>query len=288
MVTIVSLAKCNEGAGRSGAASNQRRRFSETLFTWMMRFRKLLLLAALCPPLQPFQPASNAVAPAGPLPSSETLDYSIEWRLITAGKTRIRFAANPAGFSTSVHMESAGLVSKLFKVEDEYSSDLERSLCARSSLFKTHEGSRQRETRISFDQERKKASYLERDTARNAVLASHEIDTPGCVTDIVGALYRMRTLNLDPGQSAKVAISDGKKSALARVDSQRLETVKTPAGAFRTVRYEAFLFDNVIYRRSGRVFIWLTDDSRRVPVQIQVRLQLAIGTITLQLEKEGI
>jgi hypothetical protein len=267
--------------------SNLRRPFSETLGIWMTRFRKLLLLVALCPPLQPFQPPSNAVAPAGPLPSSETLDYSVEWRLITAGKARVRFAANAAGFSTNVRLDSAGLVSKLFKVEDEYSSDLERSLCARSSLFKTHEGSRQRETSIAFDQERKKASYLERDTARNVVLASHEIDIPACVTDIVGALYRMRTLNLDVGQTGKVAISDGKKSALARVDSQRLETMKTPAGVFKTVRYEAYLFDNVIYRRSGRVFIWLTDDSRRVPVQIQVRLQLAIGTITLQLEKEG-
>jgi hypothetical protein len=53
------------------------------------------------------------------------------------------------------------------------------------------------------------------------------------------------------------------------------------------VRYEAELFNNVIYRRSGRVYIWLTDDRRRLPVQIQVRLHLAIGTITLQLEKEG-
>ena len=253
-----------------------------------MRFGKVLLLVSLCSPLQPFQPASNAVAPAGPLPSSETLDYSVEWRLITAGKARIQFSANPGtGFSTSVRLESAGLVSKLFKVEDEYSSELSRSLCAHSSLFKTHEGSRHRETRITFDQELKKASYLERDTVKNAVLASHEIDTPPCVADIVGALYRMRTLNLDLGQTEKIAVSDGKKSALARVDAQRRETVKTPAGIFKTVRYEAYLFNDVIYRRSGRVFIWLTDDSRRLPVQIQVRLQLAIGTITLQLEKEG-
>ena len=100
-------------------------------------------------------------------------------------------------------------------------------------------------------------------------------------------LEDMRTLNLEAGQSAKVPVTDGKKSALARVDCLRPETVKTPAGSFKTYRYEAYLFDDVIYHRSGRVFIWLTDDSRRLPVQIQVRLQLAIGTITLQLEKEG-
>ena len=172
-------------------------------------------------------------------------------------------------------------------MQDEYSSTLDRSLCAHSSFFRTHEGSRQRETSIAFDPARKKASYIERDTAKNAVLATHEIDTPPCVSDIVGALYRMRTLNLGLGQMAKVPISDGKKSAMARVDSQRLETVRTPAGVFKTIRYEAYLFNDVIYRRPGRVYIWLSDDQRRIPVQIQVRLQLTIGTITLQLEKEG-
>jgi hypothetical protein len=97
----------------------------------------------------------------------------------------------------------------------------------------------------------------------------------------------MRTLNLEPGQSTQLPVSDGKKSAMARVSSLQRETVKTPAGTYKTIRYEAFLFNDVIYRRSGRLYIWLTDDRRRLPVQVQVRLHLAIGTITLQLEKEG-
>lgn len=257
-----------------------------------MNFRKhrrgLVLLLTLCPQLQPLQPPSNVVAAPAPLPSSETLDFTVEWRLVTAGKAYLKFANNGAkGFNTSLRLESTGLVSKFFKVEDEYSSALDRSLCAESSLLKTHEGSRQRETRIAFDQERKKANYHELDTVKNTVLVSHEIDAPPCVCDIVGALYRMRTLDLELGQSGKIAVSDGKKSALAKIDAQRRETVKTPAGVFKTVRYEAYLFNDVIYHRPGRVFVWLTDDSRRLPVQIQVRLQLAIGTITLQLEKEG-
>ena len=246
----------------------------------------MLLLAAFCPPVESFQTQPTVVG-AGPLPSSETLQYNVEWRLITAGKMSIHFAATGGdGFQAKVHMESAGLVSKLFKVDDDYSSTLDQSLCASSSFFKTHEGNRQRETKITFDAVRKKASYLERDTVKNTVVLAHDIDIPLCVCDIAGGLYRMRTLNIEPGQTAQVPISDGKKSALVRVDAQRIETVKTPAGVFKAVRYEAFLFNNVIYRRSGRAYIWLTNDRRRLPVQIQVHLQLAIGTITLQLEKE--
>jgi hypothetical protein len=248
----------------------------------------VLLLAGLCQPLQPFQSQPSTAIPAGPLPTSENLRYSIEWRLITAGKTHLAWTATGAGgFQANLQIESAGLVSKLFKVNDEYSSNLDAGLCAHSSLMKTNEGSRHRETRITFDAERKKASYLERDTVKNAVLASSEIDIPPCVCDIIGALYRMRTLNMEPGQAGQIPVSDGRKSVMVRVESQRREQVKTPAGSFKTIRYEAFLFNNVIYRRSGRVYVWLTEDARRLPVQIQVRLQLHIGTITLQLEKEG-
>jgi Protein of unknown function (DUF3108) len=269
------------------------RSFSETLTIWMYslrghRFGLVLLLVLLCQPVEPFQSQTAAPVPAGAPPSSENLQYSLEWRLITAGKARLSWTATAGqGYQANLQLESTGLVSKLFKVNDDYSSGLDAGLCAHSSFLKTNEGSRHRETRITFDAERRKASYLERDTTKNSVLASSEIEIPLCVCDIIGALYRMRTLEMEPGQAGQIPVSDGKKSAMARVEAQQRELVKTAAGAFKTIRYEAFLFNNVIYRRSGRVFVWLTDDARRLPVQIQVRLQFHIGTITLLLEKEG-
>jgi hypothetical protein len=42
----------------------------------------------------------------------------------------------------------------------------------------------------------------------------------------------------------------------------------------------------VIYTRKGRAFIWLTDDDRRVPVRILLRMNFPLGTVTLDLEKE--
>jgi hypothetical protein len=247
----------------------------------------VLLLVALCQPVQPFQAQSSGLIAPGPLHNAESLRYNIEWRLITAGKAHLTWASSGSGFQAGLDVESAGLVSKLFKVNDEYSAAMDRNLCAHTTLLKTSEGSRHRETKIIFDQEHKKASYSERDVAKNTVLATKEIDVPGCVSDIIGALYRMRTLDMDLGQSRQIPVSDGKKSAMVRVEAQQRDQIKTPAGVFKAIRYEAFLFNNVIYGRSGRVYVWLTEDARRLPVQIQVRLQLHIGTITLQLEKEG-
>ncbi|MEK7407435.1 MAG: DUF3108 domain-containing protein [Acidobacteriota bacterium] len=222
------------------------------------------------------------------VPQNESLLYSAEWRLIRAGNATLTWspAAGTAGWETRLKLESVGLVSMLHKVNNEYTSALDESLCAASSLLKTNEGRKQRETAVTFNQEQKKASYLERDTVKNTVVDSHEIDIPGCVHDVIAALYRLRTMKVEMGAAVQIPISDGKKSVQARVEAQERETVRIGGVTYRTVRYEAFLFNNVLYRRRGRLFVWLSDDERRLPVQLRVRLPFYIGTVTLQLSPE--
>jgi hypothetical protein len=222
------------------------------------------------------------------LPAKETLYYTVEWRLITAGKAKLEWISEPrprAGPQVNLRLESVGLVSKFFKVEDDYSANLNAALCGQSVQMTTNEGSRQRETKVTFDSASRKANYLERDRVKNAVIASHEIDTPPCVHDVIGGLYFLRTLTLEPGQSSEVPVSDGKKSVMAKVEAQQREDVKTPQGAFKTIRYEIYVFNDVLYRRPAHLYIWLTDDRRKLPVRVQVRMQFTIGTITLLLEK---
>jgi uncharacterized protein DUF3108 len=220
------------------------------------------------------------------LPAKETLVYNIEWRLFNAGQAKIQLLQERrAGYQLNLHVESTGFVSKLFKVEDDYSANLNSSLCAESTQLTSHEGNRERETKVTFDASTKRASYLERDRVKNAVIAQHEIDIPACVHDVVGGLFFIRNLDLEPGQSVMVPVSDGKKSVMAKVEAQAKEDVKTSEGVFHTIRYEAFLFDNVLYRRSAHLNIWITDDRRRLPVQVRVRMTFTVGTITLLLEK---
>ena len=242
-----------------------------------MRFRLLWLFAV---------PISLASQQTGGAPSKETLIYNIEWRLFNAGKAKVQLSPEPrAGYQVNLHVESTGFVSKLFRVDDQYNASLNAAFCTEGLQMTTNEGSRQRETRITFDTNSKKASYLERDRVKNAVIGQHEIDIPSCVHDVVSGLFFMRTLNLEPGQNAYIPVSDGKKSVAAKVEAQAKEDIKTPEGIFHTTRYEVYIFDNVLFRRAAHLHVWLTDDRRRLPVQIRVRMTFTVGTITLLLEK---
>jgi hypothetical protein len=228
-----------------------------------------------------------AAAPSGPAGQSlvstpEKLTFRIEWRLITAGTAKLQRSAS----HLTLRLESVGLVSKLYKVEDTYNVDYDPGLCATSLHLAAQEGRRKRDTRVTYDRTRNQADYFERDLVKNTVVRQSQIDIPNCVHDVPGALHALRALRLEAGQSVELPVSDGKKSAMVKVDAVEREIIKVNGRLVKTIRHEAFLFNGVIYARKARLFVWLTDDDRRMPVQLQVRMSFPIGTVTLMLDKE--
>lgn len=208
------------------------------------------------------------------------LRYKVEWRLFDAGVGKLEFNGQNVA---RVQLESTGVVGRFYRVNDKYMAVLDSGLCTSTVSMQAEEGDRRRETLITFDKQNKRASYLEKDLAKNKVILQKDMDLPGCVHDVIGALLRLRSVKLEPGQSVNMPVSDGKKIVSARVDCEGKETVKTPAGSFPAIRYQAHLFDGVLYNRKGSLYVWISDDERRLPVQIQARLRFYIGTITAQL-----
>ncbi len=202
--------------------------------------------------------------------------------MIYAGDAKLTLHPDTA----TMHLESGGLVSRLFKVKDDYVVNYQDTTCAVNMQFDAIEGKRHRETKVVFDRQMKKASYIERDVLKNSVVRNSQTDIPACVHDVLGALMHMRTLKVDVGQSAQLPISDGRKTVNVKVEAQEREEVKTKVGIFKTVRYEAYIFDGVLFQRKAKAFVWLSDDARRLPVQFRIRMPITIGTVTLQLEKE--
>jgi hypothetical protein len=215
-------------------------------------------------------------------PVTERLTYTVEWRLIHAGNVVVE--TGPA--SDVVKLESAGMVSALYKIEDTYRVQFDPSSCATTSSMDAKEGSRHRETTINFDRNRNRAFLTEKDLIRNTIVSKTDVQIPTCPHDVITALKQLRRTKVDVGQSVQIPITDGRKSAAVKIEAQERERITTPAGAFNTVRYEVNVLNGVVYTRTGRVFVWLTDDEKRLPVQFRLRLNFPLGTVTVELEKE--
>jgi hypothetical protein len=224
-----------------------------------------------------------------PFPLPEKLSYDIEWRLIYAGSVQLTLMASTDGvhkWDSQVHIESGGLVSKLYKLTDTYKTAIDDGFCTSWTQLESLEGKRHHETKVTYDHSRGKAIYVERDLSKNTVIKTAEAEIPACAMDVAAGLYKLRIDKLEPGQSIQAAMSDGKKSAMVRVEAQAREQVKTKAGTFNTIRCDIGLFNGVLYPRKGDLTVWLTDDAHRLPVQIRARMSFPVGTITLELTKD--
>ena len=238
-------------------------------------------------PVPPESVPVPAISPAitGPVittPSGQRLVYDVEWRLIHAGTATIEERTN----WVQMKLESSGLVSSLFKVNDLYTANYDDPFCVTSSLLDSNEGKRHHETQVLYDRVQSHAFFVERDVPSNAVIRSTGVDIPVCVQDVLGAMMKLRASTVEPGKSLQLFVSDGRKAAAVKVEGQEREEIHTPAGNYKTIRYEANLMNGVIYPRKGRVFAWISEGEIRRVVQLQFRMSFPVGTVTLQLQKQ--
>jgi len=224
-----------------------------------------------------------------PFPSAEKLSYDIEWRLIYAGSAQLTLTPKPGDadrWNSELKLESGGLVSKLYTLKDTYGTAMGNGFCTESTELDSIEGKRHHETKVVYDHTRGKASYTERDLNKGNLIKSAEVEIPACTLDAMAGLFKLRMDKLEPGESKQVPMSDGKKTAMVRVDAQARERLKIKAGTFNTIRYEVFLFNGVLYSRKADLLVWLTDDAHRLPVQIRARMSFPVGSITFELQKD--
>jgi hypothetical protein len=102
--------------------------------------------------------------------------------------------------------------------------------------------------------------------------------------DILSMIYFLRTQNLEVGQSFEIPVIDSGRIFRLKVAVTERKQIKTVLGRVHAVRVEPALFgpDQMI-RSDGKLFIWITDDSRRLPVWAQ--LKISLGTVDIKLKQ---
>jgi hypothetical protein len=230
--------------------------------------------------------SARQVSPGNKFPCPEKLTFRIEWHGITAGMATVTMTKpNPDQWQTNLDLQSAGMVSRLYRVQDKYRTFTSVKFCAASSELDAQEGKRRNFTKLSFDPAHRKVNYYEHDLIKNQEVRK-ELDTSPCTYEITGALEALRAMDVEPGKTITVPITDGKKFANARIDAQAKENVTVDGKSYPTIRYEAFVFDNVLYKRKGRLQVWITDDAERLPVQFRMQMGFPIGTVNVELQKQ--
>jgi hypothetical protein len=225
------------------------------------------------------QPRIEALQPG------ERLTYNITWsNIVTAGTaiTEIKEETLPDGkkvlmFIVTTH--SAGLVDAFYRVDDRLRSVFDPGIM-QSLTFSLNEnhGKRKRRRELVFDH------------VKNTVISTLNEDPPETFAipdqtqDALSSLYYLRTRDdFIVGKPIIIQVHDNSKNWSVEVHTLGRERVTTPAGTFATIKVRTFPKYEGVFMNKGEIFIWLTDDSRKIPVLM--KSTITIGSIVSTLTK---
>jgi hypothetical protein len=226
-------------------------------------------------------PALPAPAANFDYPKHETLTFTVDWRVFTAGTAVFHLDQVGDAVKVSATADTVGAVNLLFPVIDRFQSGFDmKTGCSTGFNKQIQEGRRKIASELTFDYEHGKQSQNERNLVKGT--ATHkEANVPACVADSLGAIFYIQSQPLAVGQTVYFPLADSMRTVTVGMKVEAKEEIKTPAGTFQTIKVQATADEGVVKNR-GSIWIWYTDDARHIPVQMQARLFW--GTITFHLQ----
>lgn len=211
----------------------------------------------------------------------ETLDYDLKWLKVTGGTARMTIAPHADAAEhfriTSVAQSSAGF-SRFFKVRDEIETTV-----ARDDFSTVRYVKRLDEAGDKIEE----VTVIEDGIATRTRKKVKKVRVPRPVMDPISVIYHLRRLDLSPGKLYDLElISDGKRYTV-HAQVMRREKVETPMGVFDCVRVEPKMVSGGVERQE-RLFIWYTDDERKLPVRIRTEIKVGAITATLKNVASGV
>lgn len=221
-----------------------------------------------------------------PFERGEYLHFTVSYGIILAGYATIEVHDNTDYEGRDVFIFKTTAKSRkafnwIFKVRDWTESYFDKKLAHTLRFVKElREGSYHVDIDIKYDHENKKAYFFqERKGKKNK---SAEIDIPEGVMDPLSSLFYIRTMDLKAGDEILIPSTDNMKTYDIKVIVHRIETIKVPAGKFKCFVVEPVMADGGVFKKDGKVTVWLTADERKMPVKMETKVY--IGSIEAELD----
>lgn len=221
-------------------------------------------------------PASGAATPV-PFHVGERAVYDVKFGSIAVGSASTdvvgieRLRGTPA-WHTTFRVRAGTL---FFKVDDLFESWIDTATFSSLRFYQTlREGPTDRRKRYEIYPER--GIYVEADKT-----PPREHPTVAEPLDDGSFLFFVRTVPLEVGRVYESNRYFRPERNPVRVRVLRRETISVPAGRFRCIVVQPVIKTPGIFSEDGRAEVWLSDDARRVVVQVKSRL--SFGSINLYL-----
>lgn len=238
-----------------------------------------LFLALLLQGTGPLAPAGASPPPGRyPFGVGESFEYSAKAGFITLGQasmavTRIDTVRGKPAYHFRYHIEGGNRLFRLDDVNESWTTVDDLISLRFHQEMNQNDKHRVRRFEIYPDSGFYRQEGVEKTQA-----------TPAKPVDDAAIVYYLRTHDLEVGKAYRFDnyFKAAKNPLIVRVHSR--ETMELPDGSkVPCIVLQPMIGDDGLFSNRSDARIWITDDARRIPVQIRSRLPWL--TITLRLEK---
>ena len=235
-------------------------------------------------PVQAFPARTPSSERRVPFTVGETLEYDVSWSaFLTAGSATLKVQEKKASYGSRAYYISAEgrpipLIATLYPVYYKADTllDVFTLLPQRGSIYSDERGERKTQVTV-FDRGAGSASY----ELQPATGAKTELPVPLLTQDVLSAVYVLRASPLLEGGRLTMLLFDRGVLQTVRIAVGAKERIPTAAGVFRAWRITPVLTDSDGRQGYSGLVLWISADSRRLPVRLEA--ELAVGRFVLLL-----
>jgi len=214
--------------------------------------------------------------------AGEKLSYTLKYGFFTAAEadlrvenTDIKYNGNPA-FHIIAEGRTAGSFDVFYKVRNRYESYVDqKTLLPYFYAENRHEGNWKHTDKVTFDH------------VTNTITAGKgTFPFKGDVFDFVSAYYFARNIDVSKIKigdkfNLQYFLDDGVHTlSITYVGKEKAEC---SIGTFNCLKFNPTIIPGRIFKKSSKLYLWISNDANRIPVKAQV--EVVVGSITMDLTK---
>ena len=213
-----------------------------------------------------------------PFQLGEKLVYSAKFNIIPSGQASLEVlgheSINGVGtYHARFKASTNPTLDRLYKLRDQIDIWLDET-----DLF-TH----QLKKNLREGNYHKKIHTIIYYDASLAIINSDTVEITEPVRDPYSLFYYLRSIPLNVGQLLEFTSFENKKTTPFKLAVTGKETVKTRAGTFSCLVVKPFQQGKALFKNEGDMQIWFSDDEKRLPIQIHIKLKF--GSMHLKLKE---
>jgi len=213
-----------------------------------------------------------------PFQVGEKLDYIAEFNNIPIGRAALSVDSllnihGHSAYQIKFIARTAKLGDKFYKIRDQIDIWLDsKELFTHKIKKNIREGNYQKkiETNVNYEE-------MILISGKDTVAISQNIVDP------YSLFYYLRTVSLSKDTVMIFSTYENKKVKDIELIVGATEIINSPLGTFVCIPVKPSNKDKSLFKNRGSMKIWFSDDKRRLPVKIQIKLKF--GSLTLYLEK---